>query len=218
MSLDKFKKTPSLVQKIKRRIEILIDGMHGLDFLTVIPVKELGLNESTTSKCSPSWSVLLENLFKELNITPDDRILDIGCGKGAVLRGMCKFPFNRVDGLELSDVLAKKAQSNFSRLNEGRVNIFNINAIDFMGYRDYNMYYLYNPFPAKVMERVIANINTQISKESESLIIYNNPICHSILISNGFFKVAQYPDEWGNGIFCYSNKLNNGRFQQLNLR
>lgn len=209
---------PSRLQKFKRRIDIWRDHIAGLDFLTVTPVSELGLNEALVSKCSPSWSALLEKIFLDLNISSADRILDIGCGKGAVLRGLSKFPFGRIDGIELSDVLAAKAQENFRVLKTNRVNIFNINAVMFNGFGEYNIFYLYNPFPQIVVEEFMAKLSGQLSQQCETLIIYNNPVCHLVIEANGFIKVSEYPDEWGNGIFCYSNKPNNGRFQQLNLR
>lgn len=211
-------KRPSWLQKFKRRIDIWKDSVAGLDFLTVVPVLELGLDEALVVKCSPSWSVLLEKIFLDLNITSEDKILDIGCGKGAVLRGLCKFPFGKIDGLELSDVLAAIARKNFRVLKTNRVNIFNINAVKFNGFDEYNIFYLYNPFPKVVVEKLMAKLSGQLSHQRETLIIYNNPVCHLVIEANGFIKVSEYPDEWGNGIFCYSNKPNNGRFQQLNLR
>jgi len=56
--------------------------INGLDFSTVVPVAELGLDESLVNKGSPSCNKYLVQLFDALNITSNDRILDIGCAKG----------------------------------------------------------------------------------------------------------------------------------------
>ena len=153
---------PTFAQKLIRRINVALDRVCGYDFLTVIPVNELGLDERLVSKCSPSWSKLLANVFAELHITNADRILDVGCGKGAVMRGLIKFPFLRVDGIEISDKLAEIARDNFNKLKSS-VKIFNVNAIDFIGYGDYNFIYFYNPFPAVIMELVMNNLSVQMS-------------------------------------------------------
>ena len=56
--------------------------INGLDFSTVVPVVELGLDESLVTKGSSSFNKYLVQLFYVLNITSNDRILDIGCFKG----------------------------------------------------------------------------------------------------------------------------------------
>jgi len=77
-----FKTTPSVWQKLYRKFEILWEKINGLDFSTVVPVAELGLDESLVIKGSPSCNKYLVQLFDALNITSNDRILDIGCAKG----------------------------------------------------------------------------------------------------------------------------------------
>ena len=74
--------TPSVRQKLYRKLEILWEKINGLDFSTVIPVVDLGLDESLVLKGSPSCNKYLIQLFDALNITSNDRILDIGCAKG----------------------------------------------------------------------------------------------------------------------------------------
>ena len=74
--------TPSVWQKLHRKVEILWEKINGLDFSTVVPVAELGLDEYLVSKGSPSCNKYLVQLFNGLNITSNDRILDIGCAKG----------------------------------------------------------------------------------------------------------------------------------------
>ena len=51
--------TPTISQMLVRRIEIFYDSLYGLDFLTVIPLKELGLDDSFVSKGSPSGNKFL---------------------------------------------------------------------------------------------------------------------------------------------------------------
>ncbi len=207
--------TPSVWQKLNRKLEILWERINGLDFSTVVPVVELGLDESLVGKGSPSCNKYLVKLFDELNITSNDRILDIGCAKGAAMRCMTKFPFSKIDGIEISGILSNIATKNFAKLNEERVRIKNVDASAFSGYIDYDFFYLYNPFPEEVMKKVLSQIKDQIDSKKEVIIIYNNPVHHEKIIKYGFHKVREFPDMWGNGITLYSNLQNSQRLKHL---
>jgi len=209
--------TLSVWQKLYRKFEILWEKINGLDFSTVVPVAELGLDEYLVIKGSPSCNKYLVQLFDGLNITSNDRILDIGCAKGGAIRCMTKFPFSKIDGIEISDILSNIATKNFAKLNERRVGIKNIDASAFSGYMGYNFLYLYNPFPEEVMKKVLAQIKAQIDSKKEIIIIYNNPTCHKQIIKHGFHKVKEFPDMWGNGINIYSNYEKSKRLERLAL-
>jgi hypothetical protein len=58
------------------------------------------------------------------------------------------------------------------------------------------------------MKDVIINIiNSSSHTDKEIIVIYNNPTCHSAVVSyTNFNKLYEYPDEWGNKIFVYSNR------------
>ena len=183
-----------------------LDDMRGLDFISVIRAEDVGLDPARSFRSSPSGNIHLYNVFRKLHITPSDRIIDIGCGKGSAMRTMLRFPFELVSGIELSDQIGRIALMNFKLLRERRAEIHVCNAETFLSYEHFNIFYLYNPFPDDVMDVVIARImNVRRNHASETTIIYNNPTCHSVLLNHGLFHLASYPDEWGNGISVYSN-------------
>tara|TARA_Y100000768_G_scaffold351279_1_gene302073 strand:+ start:6333 stop:7001 length:669 start_codon:yes stop_codon:yes gene_type:complete len=203
---------PTIRQMIFRRIEIFYDSLYGLDFLSVISNKTLGLNEELVSKGSPSGNRYLYNVLKSLNIQKEDSILDIGSAKGSAMKYFTMFPFKNIHGLELSEKLVKICTNNFKILKKNNVKVFNKSAIDFQKYNDYNFFYLYNPFPESVMIKFLDLLTSQI-KYKEIIIIYNNPVCHNNLLDSGFNLLKTYPDMWGNGINIYSslkktNKIN----------
>ena len=119
---------------------------------------------------------------------------------------MLKFPFKNIDGLEISPQLAEIAKRNFQKLQTDRVKIFNVNACDFSDYNNYKYFYLYNPFPEKIFKIVIIKMDEQI-KGKEIFLIYNNPICHDLLLNSDFFLIKQFPDAWGNGINLYKKQF-----------
>ena len=201
-----------LVEKITfrnmiRAVQIVIDWFRGLDFVTTIEPEEMGYDPKLVVRSSPSGNKYLANLLKDIHVTDQDTIIDIGCGKGSAMLIMTKFPFSKVDGIELSSRVAEIAGKNFSRLKQERCHIFNCDAVTFQDFSSYSMIYFYNPFPAVIMRPVIRHIEQSIQNGGrEVLVIYNNPACHDVIVEHGvFFKKREYPDEWGNRIYVYSN-------------
>ena len=204
--------TPS---NLARRTKLLLDSVRGLDFMTGVRSEEVGLDPRCAYRSTPSGNKYLVHVLSDFNITSNDSILDIGCGKGSAMRTMLKFPFKRVDGIELSEVIAAVAVRNFRRMSSSRTRIFICDASVFSDYDPYNIVYLYNPFPSTVMSRVVdALIQSVQRSDRELVVIYNNATCHDAVVSQGVFaKVGVYPDEWGNGICIYSNR--NGQNSRL---
>lgn len=180
----------------------------GLDFSSIISSEEVGLDPRFFYRSSPSGGKYLFDILKRIDITEKDSIIDVGCGKGSAMRTMLKFSFGRVDGMEASEKIAESAVNNFKKLKEGRVKIFACDATDFDKYEECNFFYFYNPFPCQVMLRVIEKIKLASQNlDKEIFIIYNNPICHNVIVNNGFNIISDFPDEWGNKIYLYSNSL-----------
>ena len=132
------------------------------------------------------------------------------------MRTMLDFPFKQVDGIELSQQVADIATSNFSKLKFSRANIYALDATKFEYYGRYNFFYLYNPFPDFIVSQCLKKINEQCNREDEIIIIYNNPKAHQQVEAHGFTKIAEYPEEWGNGILIYTNKIEKSRISPKN--
>jgi SAM-dependent methyltransferase len=194
--------------KFLYRYLLIKERIKRVDFVTVVKPEEVGLDPKHVGHTSPSGNKYLVRLLKDLQISDQDTILDIGCGKGSAMSVMLKFPFARVDGIELSKEVSEIAIRNLTNLKRQRWHVFNGDAITYRDYNAYSMLYLYNPFPEEIMRHVIANLRSSIAgREQEILVIYNNPVCHQLFVKDGVFcKQREYPDQWGNGIFVYSNK------------
>lgn len=179
-----------------------------LDFSSIIYPEDVGLDPQQVYRSSPSGNVYLSNLLADMGISKSDSILDIGAGKGSAMRTMIEFPFKKVAGIEISEHIAKITKRNFKILKSKNVWIYNCNAVKFEKYSEYNFFYFYNPFPSDVMVNVIKNIyDSTLRSVNEIIIIYNNPTCHNEIVCNtNFIKIKEYPDEWGNKIFIYSNR------------
>ena len=195
--------------RILRKSSLLIQEIvQGVDFSGIVYPEEVGLDPKYVVESGPSWSKYLVRVLKDLQITNQDTILDIGCGKGSAMLAMLKFPFARVDGIELSKEISEIAIRNLTKLKKQRWQIFNGDAVTYKDYNAYTMLYLYHPFPHEIMRQVVTNIQSSISgREQEMLIIYNNPVCHELIVKDGVFcKQREYPNGYGDRIFVYSNK------------
>ena len=196
-------------ERILRKSSLLImENFQGVDFSRIVWPEEVGLDSKYVGESTPTWNKYLVRLLKDLHINNQDTILDIGCGKGSAMLAMLKFPFARVDGIELSQAISETAIRNLTKLKKQRWQIFNGDAITYKDYNAYSILYLYHPFPKEIMRQVVANIHSSISgREQEMLVIYNNPVCHEDIVENGVFcKQREYPNGYGDRIFVYSNK------------
>lgn len=192
------------------RYRVLRERLRGVDFSTVLQPEDVGLDSIDFRRSSPSGDKYLHNVLKSLSVCANDSIIDIGCGKGSAMKIMLDFPFLRVNGIEISEQIAAIARNNFTKLgiSPNRCKIFTVDASDFKEFDAYNYLYLYNPFSCRIMKNLVGQLCLSIKQSPRKvIIIYNNPVCHSELISNHvFYKVAEYPDKWGNMIFLYINR------------
>lgn len=137
-------------------------------------------------------SVLIDSkMIKALSVSSEDRILDIGCGKGKMVFYFDKLGFGRSDGLEYSKALADCAERNMKILKRN-CSIIHGDAISFEGYKDYNYFYLANPFGKETMRRVMQKIEDSYEANPRKItIIYYNPLCHEQVVQSGFFHLRR---------------------------
>jgi SAM-dependent methyltransferase len=190
-----------------------LDKIKGLDFLPEILPEDVGLNPALSFRSSPSSKGFLQNVLQDFHVSSQDSIIDIGCGKGYAMRTMQDFPFKNINGLELSDQIATIAKKNFKILKDKRIQVFTSDASLFSLYDNYNIVYLFNPFPAEVMEVVIECLVQSVKrKHRELVIIYMNPTCDVVINNSTLFnKIKTYHKKY-NAINVYANFVTQSRF------
>ena len=131
-------------------------------------------------------------LARHLKLSPDDHLLDIGCGKGRVL---CFFALRRVrwcSGIEIMRGLAEDARRNARHLRGRRAPI-DVTQGDAIGAEigDATIIYLFNPFSAAVLEPVLRNIETSLQARPRKLrICYVNPVQGALLDARDWLRCA----------------------------
>ncbi len=164
---------------------------RGIDLSGANPA-ELGLSEDRSAGHRDSGGPDLDRILEQLSISKSDSVLDIGCGKGGAMLTLAKYPFARVDGLEVSPQLVRIAQDNLERMHISNAALFCCDAVEFSQLDPYNYFYMYNPFPEVVMQPVMDNIASSLRRHSRKVtLIYKNPVFHGVVVSRGFQKVSQ---------------------------
>jgi len=184
----------------------LMETASRVDFIK--PYVDSPLYGETYYISSSSRGRKIRKIFDQLMINENDSIIDVGCGKGRAMYLMRKYPFRKIDGIEMDSYLSNIAVKNFKTLKENRVTVFNTDAINFSNYKDYNYYYLYNPFSVEILQKVIFKIKDSLEEVPRGItIIYVNPVWNNCMLNNGFIKISESIDEFRNEIFIYKSNL-----------
>lgn len=132
--------------------------------------------------------------METLDIRQESNFLDVGCGKGSVLRQAAKYPFNRIVGIDFDGRLVDIAKRNFEKLKMSeRVQCIQVDARTYADYGDFDFFYFFNPFDGDMMREVVEKIVAQ--SNSEFTIIYHNPVFYTVIESMGcFLRIAELYD------------------------
>lgn len=119
----------------------------------------------------------LRSIFDSLSYQECRNFLDIGCGKGVVLKEAANYPFQRIAGIELLPDLVKAAQNNFKILKlQDRVTCMEANAQNYDGYAEFDTFFLFNPFAKEILTKVAEKLEEISRKERRTItVIYHNP-------------------------------------------
>lgn len=171
-----------VAKEIKRKRLREFDDKHCVDFGQNLTRDNLKNADKHCFGYQPSF--VMPNIFSYLDVNEKDKLLDIGCGKGYAMYLFSAFPFCKIDGIESNSTLAHIARENLDKLYPGdsRFHVFEMDARDFMNYREYDVLYLFNPFD----EVIIDDICRKLGDCRPNKIIYQMPHYIDIFIQYGF--------------------------------
>jgi 23S rRNA G2445 N2-methylase RlmL len=111
---------------------------------------------------------------------------------------MARYPFSRVDGVDISKELLEIARENLRRMRVRGSVLFHSDAAAFDGYDRYTFYYLYNPFPQAVMAQTMVRISESLKRRPRKVtLVYTNPKEHAVIESAGFRRIAEFEGKVG---------------------
>jgi SAM-dependent methyltransferase len=128
-----------------------------------------------------------------VSISAEDAALDLGCGMGGAMITLARFPFRRVDGVEISPRLVQVAERNLDRLRITKSRVFQSDAADFKDYDPYSFIYMYNPFHRVVVETVLRNLcDSQRRRPRAITLIYKAADAEDLVLGSRFRKVREF--------------------------
>lgn len=145
---------------------LFLEKPRGLDF----SIRNLrDVQDGFHGYAATSWKSI-ENINSILPLRGSS-FLDIGSGKGLVILNAHKLGATKSTGIEYSSHLHEVAKRNFRILKvEENVVSINVNALEFSEYKNYDIYFMFNPFDFETYSKVISNILEQI--EGSSILRY----------------------------------------------
>lgn len=179
-------------------IALFIEKPRGIDFH--MRQKKIGIQSDFNNGYSLSPKKAVIPALKKIEAGPNDALIDIGCGKGAVLHAACQFDLKRIAGIEIEKSIYKIAVKNFDRLKlSHRIELYNQDALDFEAYDQFNIFYLFNPFPMaiykQILERVFQAVENIANKDRIFIICYGACDEKTIIDSGMFYLFESFSDE-----------------------
>ncbi|MCX7747579.1 MAG: hypothetical protein N2645_11945 [Clostridia bacterium] len=142
--------------------------------------KHLGANDTYHTDYS-----VMPLIFSQIDIGPQDVLVDVGCGKGRVINyWLSKKYTNKMIGLELDPHIANQTSKQFAA--KKNVSVIPGDAISNLP-GDGTIFYFYNPFSEEKV-REFENKISALSKNRVIRIIYYNPKSIHVF-NNGNWKI-----------------------------
>ena len=114
---------------------------------------------------------ILRRMFEQVEIAPDDVLVDVGCGKGRVMHWWRAQGYpNRIIGVELDAQVATATAARFA--GDRNIEVIAGDIIDQFP-NEGTLFWLYNPFGPQVMRRFRDRLKQAVRREVR--IVYTNP-------------------------------------------
>ena len=128
--------------------------------------------------------------------------VDLGSGKGRTLFVAAERPFREVVGVEFSASLHERAVANIRSFRYrgrrcGRIRSAHLNAVDFAFPEGRLVIYLFNPFGAETMARVLANLAASLRREPRhTIVVLLWPRCGDQVAAVDGMRLVDHPTRW----------------------
>jgi SAM-dependent methyltransferase len=134
--------------------------------------------------------LLLVEVFRHLKLRMNDVFVDVGCGKGRVLRMALQSTVGVAVGVELDDGFLKAARGNLqgSGSEPDRYDLFHGPVQDF-NFDSATVLFLFNPFGAKTMREMLDRVAASLRRRPREVrIVYVNPVEEAVLAETPWLR------------------------------
>lgn len=162
------------------------DRRHGTKTVGIVELDKLGIASENVEQgvyYEATPTAVFHQLLGALKIDHSGfAYCDLGSGMGRTLLLASDYPFARIIGVEFSEVLHRQAQENIRTYKGGKrrceaIESKCMDAAEFEFPDQDLVVFMYNPFWAELMERVLGNLKRSLeSKPRRVLLVYYNPL------------------------------------------
>jgi SAM-dependent methyltransferase len=185
-------------RKVERLSRDGFDEAHGTDTAEIMAGRELGSGVTRGGHIASHYETTSAAAIRTaLDSLPVDlssfTFVDLGCGKGKPLMIAASYPFRRLVGVDISSACIDVARRNLGvygpdSIDPSRVELITMDVEDFAFPAEPLVLYLFNPFPPKLMERVIENLEGSLrARPRQAAIVYVNPTAIAVIQKSKLF-------------------------------
>lgn len=132
---------------------------------------------------------VLEHTFSHIELTPEDIIVDIGCGKGRIFNFLLSKGWkNRAIGVEINPEVARFTAERLSNYKQ-----IEILEVDVLAMKEIpgTIFYLFNPFDGKILGEFVDKLEKQshLYPAKRPLILYNNCMYREVIENRKNWRV-----------------------------
>lgn len=178
--------------EIKKTWDRVVDLRLNIDTMSLWHSQEL-VENTLFHDCYRTGSapyLLLPAILDHIPLRSHDVFYDLGCGMGRVLCLVARKGVSKCVGIEISPILASKAESN-ARSMKGRISPIEVRVQDVAeaDYSDGTMFFLANPFGSDTLLAALTRIEeTLLTNPRQVTFIYVNPTHHEVFNSFNWLK------------------------------
>lgn len=164
----------------------------GADELKKLPAQGISITHATIYM--PVSYDILEELFRQVNLTSVQHFMDIGCGRGRALCVAASMGCTKLTGIDFSPVLCKDANQNLEGMHAKRSSfqyeVINGDARHASIPADADCFFFFNPFDEVIMKEVVHHMMTScVGNKRPLTVIYVNPLHQEFFLKAGFRQV-----------------------------
>lgn len=183
--------TKALVNLRRRPVVDDFDQLHGTDTATIVPLWQLRIDSPNAKAGVRYQAVGPEAIQLGLALIDmplkDFSFVDLGSGKGRSLIVAAEIGFRTVIGVEFANELVEIARRNLGITKVHNATVLHRDAASYELPAGDLMIFMYDPFKAEVMERVVANIRDAViaRPDDKIFVLYVHPECAAMLDATG---------------------------------
>ncbi|HXF35224.1 MAG TPA: class I SAM-dependent methyltransferase [Candidatus Acidoferrales bacterium] len=181
-----------------RRAGQRFDAQHGITtealvFLGDLDPERLGRSLEFATHYEPTPVGEAEALLDAVPLPLDDStFVDVGAGMGRVVFLAARRPFKTIVGIEISPALVQIARDNLTQIEDSSrrcrdVRLVRADAATYRYPRGNLVLYLFNPFRAPVLERVLARV---CALARDVVLLYHTPLERETIERNEAFEIV----------------------------